>query len=1035
MKKRSITTLLFLILFGQTIHCETIHLSDDNPVIFLKEQIEIAEDQEFRASINDVMTPSWDKKFIKYKNYQIETTGKKVFWIRFDVKNDSIKPQSQILEFDYYRNYVSIELFMTQSSVIDKKEEIPGMNNSKRDLKYRNTVFMLDFPGSSTVTVYLRLEITCNTILNFYLHNIKEFLSRNRSEQLFWGVFLGILLVMALYNLFLFFSFRDPCYLFLTLFSLSLLVIQGTSTGILSENFTFLQGFDDKIFSLSIPCSVIFFMLFTRSLLGIKKYLPKTDFFMIFTSPVLPAISMISIFFPNIVFLRNCLIFIFCLLLEFQAVIIACKGSRRALYFLFITGILLLSVIINIFHRFIPILQSLATLLPDTVSTGYMTLIALFSFYLTSSIQNLQKEKIIEREKSIQNLEKVNRMKDDFLANTSHELRTPLHGIIGLSESLMKKEEVTETVRDSLSLISVSGKRLFNLINDILDFSKIKNNGISLESKSILLQPLIVQVIQFANVLIGKKDIKIRNNTPADIPAVKGDENRILQILYNLVGNAVKFTSQGYIDIDCKREDTHVAVTIKDTGIGMDKEDLDEIFTPFYQADAGINRSFPGTGIGLTIARHLVELHEGVLKVVSQKGKGSQFEFTLPFRDKNEKEIAETAEQANEIPEISHHNLTIIDRETGKSSAGILAVDDDPINIYIIQDLLANENYNIYTAQDGKHALEILEDKKRHVDLVLLDVMMPSISGYDLCRHIRKQYNLYQKPVLLLTAKQQEEDLLLGFEAGANDYLTKPFNTVELLSRVKSLIKLRKITMENDILESSNTLKTRLLNMASHGLKNPLTIINGNISLLLRNGSLTDQMQELIKSMKRASDKMLCLIHEFLENAMIEEGKLILNRELVNLNRLLKISVSALQAKAELKKQKLILTSKESVWIKADETYFLEILDNLIGNSIKFSPSGGRIWVGYDEIKTRESSCVQISVEDEGPGMTADDLLNAFKPFSSLSAKPTGGEFSTGLGLAIVKQLVELHDGNIEIKSSHGQGCEFQIILPVCRIG
>jgi len=219
--------------------------------------------------------------------------------------------------------------------------------------------------------------------------------------------------------------------------------------------------------------------------------------------------------------------------------------------------------------------------------------------------------------------------------------------------------------------------------------------------------------------------------------------------------------------------------------------------------------------------------------------------------------------------------------------------------------------------------------------------------------------------------------------------------------------------------------------MASHGLKNPLTIIKGNISLLKNEESLTQSAGELVESVRKAQEKMMCLINEFLENAIIEEGSLILNLELANVNRLIKKAIKDLEPKAISKKQTIQFNRTDPVWIKADETYFLEILDNLISNSIKYSQKGTRIWIDYQIIPEATSTCIGITVKDEGQGMTEADLEAVFTPFATLSAKSTGGEMSTGLGLAITKQLVNLHGGEIKVKSSPNKGCEFIVKLPV----
>jgi two-component system sensor histidine kinase ChiS len=411
-------------------------------------------------------------------------------------------------------------------------------------------------------------------------------------------------------------------------------------------------------------------------------------------------------------------------------------------------------------------------------------------------------------------LQRLDKLKDEFLANTSHELRTPLNGIIGLAESII--DGATGPLRESttkhLSLIVASGKRLASLVNDILDFSKLKNQAIELQVKPLDVHALSEVVMALSQSLLGNKPLKLVNRTPSDVPLVEADENRVQQILLNLVGNAIKFTDAGEVSVSARSEGDHLAITIADTGIGIPAEKIDQIFDSFQQADGTVARRYGGTGLGLTVSKQLVELHGGHIDVTSDEGVGSRFTFTLPLADADssiplDQPVAkprmypssstgpanpQLVDAPNAISEDAPDLITS-DTGTGARKHSILIVDDEPINLQVLTNHLSVQNYTVTQAQSGFEALELVE-RGQHFDLILLDVMMPRLSGYEVCRKLRERYPPHDLPVLMLTAKDQVSDLVTGFDAGANDYLTKPFSKDELLTRLRNHLQLSKTT-------------------------------------------------------------------------------------------------------------------------------------------------------------------------------------------------------------------------------------------------
>ncbi|GAB4348523.1 MAG: hypothetical protein Fur0042_15410 [Cyanophyceae cyanobacterium] len=451
-----------------------------------------------------------------------------------------------------------------------------------------------------------------------------------------------------------------------------------------------------------------------------------------------------------------------------------------------------------------------------------------------------------ELERQNQDLKQLDDLKDEFLANTSHELRTPLNGIIGIAESMLDGATgpMTELQERNLWIVARSGRRLSNLVNDILDFSKLRHHTIALNRKPVNVGAVADLVVEVSRVLIGVRELVIENQVPLDLPAAWADEGRLQQIFYNLVGNGVKFTERGQVKVSARfvpetalPADTpeaavaeqirqeggtpigHLELTILDTGIGIGPERRDRIFEAFEQGDGSTARRYGGTGLGLAVTRQLVELHGGRIWVESAEGIGSRFTFSLPA-------VAETEVDGNsqELPGSRLTRLMDSDEpitgQTGPGETGsgpdhplatlaplpekgnggdedevrLLIVDDEPINLQVLENHLSFHHYLVTRANGGAEALAIIEAQTVPFDLILLDVMMPQMSGYEVCKRIRDRFPPHRLPIIMLTAKNQISDLIAAFQCGANDYLTKPFIKDELLTRIKTHVRLARIS-------------------------------------------------------------------------------------------------------------------------------------------------------------------------------------------------------------------------------------------------
>ncbi len=499
-------------------------------------------------------------------------------------------------------------------------------------------------------------------------------------------------------------------------------------------------------------------------------------------------------------------------------------------------------------------------------------------------------------------LQRLDKLKDEFLANTSHELRTPLNGIIGLAESLIDGASGPQTrqTKGNLAMIVASGRRLSSLVDDILDFAQLQQDRVDIHPRPVGVREAAEVVLTLSRPLAREKKVQLINAVSPKLPPVLADENRLQQILHNLVGNAVKFTEHGMVGISaqiiqhhearpvmlssalpsiCPRPhnfddalseqgasrvvgqmaqstpsqgqpqqpqqaltlaptstpstatatqqgvgtldsaDYYLAITVSDTGIGIPEDKLGCIFEPFEQADGSTARLYGGMGIGLAVSQKLVELQGGTFQVISAVGVGSQFTFTLPITTQAHLlvplESPPTGTNHNQsmipgadwrwpvqttlpesLPETEFESKDLAYDEANavlaRSNFLILVVDDEPINRQVIRNHLAVNNYHVIQASSGPEALALL-DNGLQPDAILLDVMMPQMTGFEVCRKLRETYPAHALPIMMLTAKNQVGDLVTGLSSGANDYLTKPISKSELLARLKTHLYLSKI--------------------------------------------------------------------------------------------------------------------------------------------------------------------------------------------------------------------------------------------------
>ncbi len=383
------------------------------------------------------------------------------------------------------------------------------------------------------------------------------------------------------------------------------------------------------------------------------------------------------------------------------------------------------------------------------------------------SMRNAQLEMTSEEMKQKnEQLSRLIKVKDQVLANTSHELRTPLNGIIGLTEALLEGIDVKPTPiqKQNLALIYDCGKRLQFQIDQILDFAKLRSGQIESSPEAVDVNYCIQVAIENTLTDASKKGLALQTFIEQDVPTVWADPKRLVQMLVHLLNNAIKFTIEGYVRIRAYRDGMKVCLEISDSGIGISNEQIKYLFSAFEQGDGSAERLFGGTGLGLAIVKKTAELYGATVDVESKIGEGTKIFLRLKIADRSM------------APQWT---------EGGDSNAlKVLIVDDEPINVHVLTNHLTRFQWDLHTANSGKQALQEVDDFGPF-DLMLVDVMMPFMNGYELVEKIREKYDAEQTAIIVLSAKPLKEDEDKAYAVGANGYLLKPFSKETLMQTVR----------------------------------------------------------------------------------------------------------------------------------------------------------------------------------------------------------------------------------------------------------
>ncbi|RUT47172.1 response regulator [Paenibacillus anaericanus] len=632
-------------------------------------------------------------------------------------------------------------------------------------------------------------------------------------------------------------------------------------------------------------------------------------------------------------------------------------------------------------------------------------LIGFSTYWFKKFLRNTRENTLLNKQ-----LKKSNKLKDQFLANTSHELRTPLHGIMNIAQTVVTKEQANmdkKSLKDMELLITIS-RRMSYMLGDLLDVARLQEQRIVLKQEPLKIQSIVPGVIEMLRFMIEGKPIQLNIDIAESMPPVMADEKRLVQVLYNLLHNAIKFTEEGTISVSAEMRHGYALIHVSDTGVGMNKDTQTRIFLPYEQGSYGVSDG-RGIGLGLSICKQLIELHGGALTVRSDIGKGSVFSFDLPLAGMVDLPLSQHPLLTHPVTEGTEdqqarfifHDAAI--DEVAASSlippllnevkASILAIDDDPINLNVLVGILSTEPYNITTANSALEALELLGT--RQWDLLIADVMLPHISGYELTQKVREHYSAADLPVLLLTARSQSADIYTGFSSGANDYVTKPVDALELRYRIRALITLKQSVNERLRIEAA------YMQAQIH----PHFIFNTLNSIM----ALSDIDAKKMQDLGDAFASFLRISFDF-----------------INTGELVKLSHELELAEAYLYIEKVRFEDRLNIQWEVEPGIHLHLpplliqplIENAVRHGILSQHKGGTVHIRI----TRQDNFTLIEVKDNGKGMEQEKVNQLLSPTM---------KGNSGIGLSNTnRRLTQLYGQGLSIISKPGEGTTVSFVIP-----
>ncbi|WP_051227820.1 hybrid sensor histidine kinase/response regulator [Gillisia sp. JM1] len=706
------------------------------------------------------------------------------YWVKFRIKNTTSQNLTYYLEtgrpITDRVNLYSI----SASGNIQSQQSGDKMAFSNRSFDHRKTIFEIHLPSEETLDIYIHYENDGEVLnLPLLLHNASSLLKITYIEQLVFGIFYGILLIAAIIYLFYFFALEERSFLYYSIYVITVGLLQFSLDGYFFQYLAPAGGwFSNHSVILFAILSAAFLGKYSEVYLNIRQGNSVMPWIFNAIYVGLGLLLLALLFVPGVLEFSypSANLLGLGVLIAIVVSVIILVSIKIAVDKFFLTGIffLILGFVIFILNNLSVLPNTFLTQNSAKLGTGLE--IIFLSLSMANRIKKLKTEKQELQNLALIRLQEMNELKSYFLSNLSHELRTPLNAIMGLADA-MANETNEQKVRTTSNLIKASSVRLLNLINDILDFSKIEKGELKLENEVFDLMEIMEQLqISYKN-QAEEKGLSFEFHTNNLVTeAVVGDTNRVAQIVNNLLDNALKFTPDGSIRLDLETRKGNLntmdlLLKVTDTGIGIPTEKMETIFESLTQESINNKRKYGGLGLGLFIIKVLVDMHKGEIQIQSKQGVGTTCILKLSFP------LANKPAALSKLTPIQTYDL---------KGSHILVVEDDPINQMVLKMILKKWNgTQVSFANNGAECLEKLQEQA--FDLVLMDLQMPIMDGYEACIEIRKgEAGTYNKniPIIAVTADVMESTKQRVKDIGMNDYLAKPVHKDRLYLKMAVLL-------------------------------------------------------------------------------------------------------------------------------------------------------------------------------------------------------------------------------------------------------
>lgn len=700
----------------------------------------------------------------------------------------------------------------------------------------------------------------------------------------------------------------------------------------------------------------------------------------------------------------------------------------------------------------------------------YASFFQLVADQIANSIVNVHT--VEEARKRAEALLEIDRAKTAFFSNISHEFRTPLTLMLGPLEELLSQHDgiLNRQQEANVSATHRNAMRLLRLVNTLLDFSRIEADKVRAQYFPVNLSDVTADIASTFRAAVENAGLQFNVNCKDLSMAAYVDRDMWEKVILNLLSNAFKYTLEGSISVILEESDQHAILLVRDTGVGIPVSELPNMFERFHRVKQSKGRSFEGTGIGLSLVRELVQLHNGDISVESEEGKGSTFVVKIPLGRAHlpEEQVVEhtgagteytpglSAAYVNEAMSLSRQHdgngidIDIDKIEEGEEKARILIVDDNADMRDYLQRLLEKQYY-IETAANGKQALNKIETHQP--ELVISDVMMPEMDGIELLHHVKHSPATHSLPVILVSARAGEEATIEGYDIGADDYLTKPFSAKELLARVRAQIRVSRLHRHAlDILQHSaeelekkveartsellrkNSELEQFAYIASHDLQEPLRKIRTFSELLQKSLQKGNAVNTYFDKIQSSAERMTQLIKDVLDYSRLSntEEQFIP----IDLNTILQ------QVKGDfdllIEQKQATIKSNTLPVVKGIPLQLQQLFTNLIGNSLKFCENQPLIIINASPLPAPEIpfypglredvAYIKLEFSDNGIGFEQQFAERIFAIFQRLNERKLYA--GTGIGLALCKKIVENHHGVIRANGKLNEGATFTVILP-----